>query len=329
VAEFWVDAPPGVVAHLARADPLDLRNLPGGAPAVVLLQPSGLVDDETILAALERYAFALYPVWLPGAEEMGPAGGIVVAAVQSFALQHAAATGQYGPFLADLALRAVTGRARRSSFPDPVRAVGLARVVAAGTGRTSVAVAVELAPGLSLAGFELIVSVCERVAAHGRFAVWLVGPVPDGARVRAVSFDDADMQGESYGGPYWPPLAGRPHPGSQVEQMLEALLCRRLWAVSREWNQTYRVHTLANPIKPDLMWARERLIVEIDGREHLEPDQFAADRRRDVDLQLAGYAVLRFANSEVEHDAGRVVARIEQMFMGRCGVPLNHDVSEA
>jgi very-short-patch-repair endonuclease len=210
-----------------------------------------------------------------------------------------------------------------------VRAIGLARVVAAGTGRTGVALAVELPLGLALAAEKSIISACERVAADGRFAVWLIGSVRCSAQVRVVSFDDAVVHVDPDAGPYWPPQAGRPHPGSPLEHALEALLCRRAWAVGREWNQTYRVHTLANPIKPDLTWTHERLMVEIDGPEHLEPDHFAADRRRDVDLQLAGYAVLRFTNSEVEHDVGRVVARIERMLTGRRGVAANPDISDA
>jgi very-short-patch-repair endonuclease len=329
VARFWVEAAPGAVVHVAGADIADLRVLPADAPAVVLWQGSGPLEDGTILAALERYALALFPSWLPGAEAMGRAGGTVVAAVRSLALQHAADTGQYGPFVADLAEQAITGRVRRSRFPDPVRAVGLARVVAAGAGRGGVALAVPVPLGLSLAAEEAMVSACERVAVDGRFAVWLIGPAPRSARVRSVAFDDTVAPNESGAGPYWPPRAGRPHPSSPLEQSLEALFCRRAWAAGREWNQTYRVHTLANPIKPDLMWTDERLVVEIDGSEHMEPDHFAADRRRDVDLQLAGYAVLRFPNSEVEHDVVQVLARIERMLTSRRGVAPNPGVADA
>ena len=117
--------------------------------------------------------------------------------------------------------------------------------------------------------------------------------------------------------PYFAPLAGSPHHASQIELTLENALCRQAWAAARQWNQTYRVHTLANPVRPDLLWAEERLIVEIDGPEHLDPVHFAADRRRDVDLQLAGYAVLRFTNADVEHDVGAVVSRIERFVNSR------------
>jgi len=65
------------------------------------------------------------------------------------------------------------------------------------------------------------------------------------------------------------------------------------------------------------MWAEDLVVVEVDGSEHLEPEHYAADRRRDVDLQLAGYAVLRFPNAEVEHDVGAVAARIERMLWNR------------
>src|SRR3954454_7511830 len=44
----------------------------------------------------------------------------------------------------------------------------------------------------------------------------------------------------------------------------------------------------------DGVWHRERLVVEIDSREHhLTTAAFEEDRRRDADLMLAGYRVLR------------------------------------
>ena len=148
--------------------------------------------------------------------------------------------------------------------------------------------------------------------------VWFVGPelgvegvatIEVGARRRSRT--------PAAQAPYFPPLAGSPHHLSRVELTLENALCRQAWAASRQWNQTYRVHTLANPVRPDLLWVEEHLIVEIDGPEHLDPEHFAADRRRDVDLQLAGYAVLRFTNAEVEHDVGAVVSRIQRFVSSR------------
>ncbi|QCR18642.1 hypothetical protein C1N71_03570 [Agrococcus sp. SGAir0287] len=55
----------------------------------------------------------------------------------------------------------------------------------------------------------------------------------------------------------------------------------------------------------------ERLIVEIDGREHHAlVEGFARDRWLDRELQLRGYDVLRFTYAEILHDWDRVLATI-------------------
>ena len=67
-----------------------------------------------------------------------------------------------------------------------------------------------------------------------------------------------------------------------------------------------------NPIIADLMWTEERLIVELDGPEHRSADKFVADRRRDRLLQIAGFAVLRFTNQEIDSDIGAAASQIER-----------------
>ncbi|MET8869010.1 hypothetical protein ABZW11_39305 [Nonomuraea sp. NPDC004580] len=46
----------------------------------------------------------------------------------------------------------------------------------------------------------------------------------------------------------------------------------------------YQPHPLAVPIRLDLVWERERCVVEIDGDDHRQAAKFAADRARDVRL---------------------------------------------
>jgi very-short-patch-repair endonuclease len=325
VAGFWVDVPTGGVVRLAGADLATLATLPPDAPAIVVWRPAhdpaaGDLTSAVILDHLERRALELYPAWLPGADGISDASGVSVAAVRSLALRRAATTPDHGPFLADLAERAVRGRPTSTQFPDAVRALGLARAIAAGSGRTGIALVVDVPIEISPADARTLLSACERVASAGRFGVWLIGAELRSSGIRALSVVDSvgspaqpvDAEPRTY-----PPLAGGPHPGSTVEQALEAALCRQPWAAGRQWNQTYRIDTLANPVRVDLLWAWERLIVEIDGPEHHEPEHYAADRRRDVDLQLAGFAVLRFTNAEIQHDVGAVVARIERFVNGR------------
>lgn len=58
----------------------------------------------------------------------------------------------------------------------------------------------------------------------------------------------------------------------------------------------------------------DRLIVEIDGREHhAMVEGFARDRWLDRELQLRGYDVLRFTYAEVLYDWDRVLATIMRM----------------
>ena len=115
----------------------------------------------------------------------------------------------------------------------------------------------------------------------------------------------------------YPPVAGRPHPASVAERTLETALAVCDWAAGRAWNQTHRPHPLVNPIRVDLLWRDERCVIEIDGAEHRSAIMFAADRQRDVRLQLDGYAVLRFTNAQVITDTESVLHQIERFLQGR------------
>jgi very-short-patch-repair endonuclease len=67
----------------------------------------------------------------------------------------------------------------------------------------------------------------------------------------------------------------------------------------------------------DLLWPVERCVIEIDGPEHRDPLRFEADRQRDVQLQLDGYAVLRFTNARIKHDVHAVVRQIGEFLQAR------------
>lgn len=78
-------------------------------------------------------------------------------------------------------------------------------------------------------------------------------------------------------------------------------------------------HDLPKPIvngfvaghRVDFHWPSARLVVETDGFEwHATPTTFAADRRRDQRLALAGFRVLRFSYDDVRSAPRRVVATV-------------------
>jgi very-short-patch-repair endonuclease len=305
VAGFWTDLPVGRVVSLrdrtAESVALALEPLPADAPAVVVLRPSGrpVSWSAFILDELDSCARALFPAWLPGAERITGPAGLGVVAVRAIAMRAAAGSAHHGPFLADLAERALKP-APSSGFPAAVRAAGLARVIAASYGRSRLALVVEV-PSPEPDG---LVSACEHLAFAGSFAVWLTGDGSTAASTEApaVSF---------------PPVAGRPHPASRAEQALENALAARDWATGRAWNQTYDLGPLINPVRLDLLWSVERCVVEVDGPEHYAEPRYEADRRRDVELQLAGYAVLRFTNAQIYSDVHAVLGRIERFLQAR------------
>jgi Protein of unknown function (DUF559) len=174
----------------------------------------------------------------------------------------------------------------------------------------------------------VLVAGCEWLAHRAEIGVWLTGaPLHAVDRVETVrpQLPDSafaarreDLNGTSPRMVY-PAIAGRPHPGSPSEQALEAALSTYGWASGRAWNQTYQPHPLAAPIRLDLLWAAERCVVEIDGADHRGPAKYAADRERDVRLQLDGYAVLRFLDVQVLNDTDTVIRQIAQFLRRRRG----------
>src|SRR5262245_28846819 len=151
VAGFWTDLPAGRVVSLrglgAEDVVLALEPLPPDAPAIVVLRPSAVPPSwsEFILDELDACALALFPAWLPEAERIDGPAGLGADAVRAIALRSAAGTLHHGPFLADLAVRALGGIAS-STFPRAVRAAGLGRVIAASYGRPTLALVVDVPP---------------------------------------------------------------------------------------------------------------------------------------------------------------------------------------
>lgn len=283
-----------------------------------------------LLTELDRTARELFPAWLPEAGHLDSAAGAGGVAVRSIALRAAHTWGQFGPFLADLAERSLHRHAGATSpYGAEVRAVGLAKVIAGSYGRARTAILIQVDEGLS-DDQQQALTVAGRWLNDSGFGIWFTGETLRQAdTVEAVRFavpTNAALLGidaQAANAPHrrdtvsYPAIAGRPHPRSRAEQLLEAALKPLAWAAHREWNQTYQHHPLANPIRVDLLWRAERLVVEIDGAEHCDPTKFAADRQRDVLLQLDGFAVLRFTNHQVLTHRDLVLAQIERFLAGR------------
>jgi very-short-patch-repair endonuclease len=342
---LWEDLPVGRAIRLTGAShevvALALDPSPDTAPAVITWRPGPVLSQHSVVMSaldeLETAAIALFPAWLPGAAGMDGSGGANVPAVRAAAAQAASSAPHFAPYLAHLAERALRNATADAVRPSPdgrflpeVRARGVVRALASSFGRSAVALLVRTPDGLTDQAEEAFVGACEWLAHRGGVGVWLTGPplkhvdrlsmvpvrLPDPvasiAREAAPASLPAKLPAVSY-----PPVAGQPHPASRAEHLLESALAQRPWADGRAWNQTYQSHFLVNPIRVDLVWWAERCVVEIDGPEHRAAVAFEADRRRDVRLQLDGYAVLRFTNSQVGHDLEAVVSQIQQLIRAR------------
>jgi very-short-patch-repair endonuclease len=261
----------------------------------------------------------VFPAWLPGTHDIDGFGGANVAAARALARHLAARTPHFAPFLADLAERALTRAPTAVEFAPEVRAAGLARVLAESSRRPRLALLVGVPDDLPATAERVLVGACEWLAHRGQVSVCLIGARPataDWIETVAVS-PPQPAKGRQPPPPTCPARAGKPHPASLAEKALEAALALRPWAVGREWNQTYQPHALANRICPDLLWRAERLVVEVDGPEHYGGLKYADDRRRDMELQFAGFAVLRFMNAQVLNDTQTVISHIERFLIAR------------
>jgi very-short-patch-repair endonuclease len=71
------------------------------------------------------------------------------------------------------------------------------------------------------------------------------------------------------------------------------------------------VNAKVGPYEVDFLWARQRVIVEVDGfQAHSGGEAFEMDRRRDADLHALGYTVLRFSYRQVHGEWPWVEAKL-------------------
>ena len=57
----------------------------------------------------------------------------------------------------------------------------------------------------------------------------------------------------------------------------------------------------------DFYCAKAKLIIELDGSQHYEPDHQEKDALRDAELNSLGFTVMRFSNDEVMREIEAVV----------------------
>jgi very-short-patch-repair endonuclease len=111
----------------------------------------------------------------------------------------------------------------------------------------------------------------------------------------------------------WPVL-GRPHPYSPGEQLLARQLAQD---ESLSGLFSFNVHVwtrFESDYLVDLLWAEGKVVVEVDGYQyHANRQAFSADRRRDYELTVNGYLILRLPHDEIMDDVELALERIRDM----------------
>ena len=85
---------------------------------------------------------------------------------------------------------------------------------------------------------------------------------------------------------------------------------RKLWAIIRNDQlgvNFRRQHAVGNYI-PDFVCVQKKLIIELDGSQHLEQEEY--DEERTKYLNSLGYKVIRFWNNEVTNNIDGVILAI-------------------
>ena len=77
----------------------------------------------------------------------------------------------------------------------------------------------------------------------------------------------------------------------------------------------------------DFYCHEQRLIIELDGTVHDQPDIAARDQERQIWLEAHGYRVLRFRNEEVQTELDQVLEAIKNTLTANA-LPLSRSLGE-
>ena len=74
----------------------------------------------------------------------------------------------------------------------------------------------------------------------------------------------------------------------------------------------------------DFYCASAKLVIELDGTQHYEPQGMAYDSERSAFLRALGLEVLRFSNRDIDRDFDSVCSHIDLTIRNRLQNPLSH-----
>lgn len=284
--------------------------------------PAAIIED--VLARAVVIAFELFPAWLPDRRCTPASAGVLdVTAARALSHRHDGDPGA-GVALGALATAALRPQSLGAfrELPTADRRNALEYALTRSYGATRLAVALVLDEPVSPHLTDAL-AVAAQWLARGGSAVWLLGPgtapidrfpVFDGPP-RTVELPEPPSMdlARLIPAPSFPPISGRPHPASGAEAALERGLAATAWAAQRQWNHTVDLGASHPPVRVDLLFQEPQLVVEVDGADHRTPDKYEADRRRDADLMVAGYRVLRLTNTRILTDLSDALAVIRTL----------------
>jgi very-short-patch-repair endonuclease len=122
--------------------------------------------------------------------------------------------------------------------------------------------------------------------------------------------------------------AAAPQLRSELEARLLALI-RGSDLPPPTCNKRIEVGTRREAIEVDFLWADRQIVVETDGKAfHDDPLSFERDRKRDRELQLSGYRVLRFTHAQIEKEPDAVISAIGNLLCQPRPVASEHGHSD-
>ena len=97
---------------------------------------------------------------------------------------------------------------------------------------------------------------------------------------------------------------------------------RLLWNhFLRKYDMQFRRQCVLGEYIVDFYCAKARLVVELDGSQHYEPEKQAYDRERTAYLESQGLLVLRFSNLDVLRNFPNVCEAIDDAVKRRSSAP--------
>lgn len=280
------------------------------------LRELGVSDSSIEKAAsagrLHPWTRGVFAVGHPGVGRLGRMLAAVLACGEETVVSHGSAAAllglrDSGPVVVDVIAPGEAGRAIDGVRPHDVpRPAASEIVLREGIPCTSPSrTLVDLAGSL---GERSLSNAVERAAVLGTLDAVAVERCLSRARRRGAPALRSML------GPWRGPATGRGGRGrlrSELEARLLALIagaglpapaCNRVVAAE------------GSRLEVDFLWPRQRLVVEADGRRyHDHRAAFERDRRRDRQLQAAGYRVMRVTATQIATEPGAILAAIGRL----------------